>query len=79
MAIKDATDFWQAVMDTGYAMEGESRGYERQAMTSLSETLKGYLREHPVDIRSDAGFAMEAVARLAGAFAFNGKHGGKDR
>jgi hypothetical protein len=71
MTIKDATDFWQAVLEAGYAMEGESRGYERQTMARLSKALEEYLREHPVDTTSDAGFAMISVARLAGAFAFN--------
>ena len=71
MTIKDETHFWQAVMDIGYAMEGENKDYERGAMVSLSETLNRYLREHSIDINSDVGFAIVAVTRLAGAFAFN--------
>jgi hypothetical protein len=66
--MKDATEFWQAVEETAYAMEGESKDYKRKAMASLSQTLDRYLLEHPADPKSEVGFAMHAVARLAGAF-----------
>jgi hypothetical protein len=66
--MKDATEFWQAVEETAYAMEGQSKDYKRKAMARLSQTLDGYLLEHPADPKSEIGFAMHAVARLAGAF-----------
>jgi len=66
MAIKDASEFWRTVMDAGYLMEGESRDYERRKMAELSEALDEYLAAHP-----NSDFAMQAVARLAGAFVFN--------
>jgi hypothetical protein len=65
MLIRDATDFWQAVECTAYAMEGESEGYGREKMFELSKTLDEYLAKHP---EAADNFPMQAVARLAGAF-----------
>jgi hypothetical protein len=66
-------DFWQMVMDTGYMMEGERRGYEREKMKMLADGLGCWIKAHP-EIKEDGPlehFAMFAVWRLAAAFAFN--------
>ena len=60
-------------MDTGYLMEGEPRGYERERMKFLAEGLDSFLKAHP-EITLDGPlmhFAMHAVRRLANAFVFN--------
>jgi hypothetical protein len=70
----DATDFWQAVMDTGYLMEGENRAYERERMKWLAEGMNSWLKAHPeITEESDKleHFAMCAVHRLVNAFVFN--------
>jgi hypothetical protein len=67
-------DFWQTVNDVAYAMEGESRGYERERMKGLATYLTMWLAQHPEIEQCDdplEHFAMHAVARLANAFAFN--------
>ena len=63
-------DFWQAVMDTGYLMEGENRDYERRAIKALAESLNEKLEAHP-EVSSNENFAMEAVAELVNALAEN--------
>jgi hypothetical protein len=45
--INNATDFWQAIMDTGYIMEGESRQFERRQLAWLNECLDKWFEQHP--------------------------------
>ena len=77
--MKDATDFWQAVMSVGYLMEGDvSRETERDRLRHLGQGLNRWLDEHP-EIGIDAldHFAMHAVARLLGALSFNDTWAGR--
>lgn len=75
--MKDETDFWQAVENTAYAIEGEGRQYEREKIKQLGVELDRFLADHPecADPQPLSNFAMRAVARLAGAFAFNDEIG----
>jgi hypothetical protein len=61
------------VTDTGYAIEGETREYEREQLAALKQCLDRWFAQHP-DVAEDDPldhFAMHAVRRLVGAFAFN--------
>jgi hypothetical protein len=76
--INDATDFWQAIMDTGYLMEGENRAFERHRMKYLSKWLDQWFEAHPeikVDGPNIEHFAMHAARRLVYAFVFNDEIG----
>ena len=79
-SINDATDFWQAIMDVGYIMEGENRAYERERMKWLAECLDAWLAAHPeITIEGPLEhFAMHAVRRLVSAFVFNDEQGSDD-
>jgi hypothetical protein len=72
-----AGEFWQAVADTAYALEGEDRRWERECMYGLAITLDRWLAEHP-EVKVDSGsrehYAMHAVRRLAAAFVWNDAH-----
>jgi len=51
MTIKDATDFWQAVMDTGYAMEGDNLLFAREDGVEASwRVVDDVLRDHDASI-----------------------------
>jgi hypothetical protein len=76
-SIHDATDFWQLIMDTSYIIEGENRGVERKTLHQLKAWLDEFFAANG-DITFDGPldhFAMHAVRRLVGAFAFNDKIG----
>jgi hypothetical protein len=72
-----AEDFWQAIMDIGYIIEGENRAFERRKMKALDAWLNTWFAAHP-EITVDGPlehFAMHAVARLVHAFVFNDEIG----
>jgi hypothetical protein len=72
--IKDATDFWQLIMDTAYLMEGENRQFEREQLVWCNECLDKWFAAHPEitqESESLEHFAMCAVRHMVGAFSFN--------
>lgn len=73
----DREDFWQRVNDAGYAMEGESREYERQTLAGLDAYMDEWMKNHP-EIGEYGGsckpiedWSIHAVKRLVHAFTFN--------